>query len=435
MNKILLTTMIFAFLELCSIGYADDLQDLRIQMENQYKAMQEIQAKLIELESRQKVQDEQIKTIGTGGKEAFKIPDTLKWAEKIKIYGDFRFRAEWYQAEKNQLTQSDQSQGRIRFRLSVDMKITDEFDVRSRLATGSSDDPRTTNQTLGENWVKKDFWLDRAYMDWHPKSIEGLHILAGKMGMPFQIINDLVWDGDVNPEGAAVTYSWKPGENLETFLAGGGFWVQENASDTDIGMWGVQSATKYTFDKEHYLLGGLSYYDYTEIKGKNVITYGSSNARGGNTVQGVSPFQYKFDYNLLELFGEYGCTMFGLPSAIQAQYVNNLASGVSADTGWLAGVRLNKAKKAGTWQFTYDYREAQRDSVLGAFAETDFIDGGVGGRGHRFGYKYQFTDSISGGAYYFMSQRARSNSSTSGAGSNKADDDFRRLRAEMIISF
>jgi hypothetical protein len=54
-----------------------------------------------------------------------------------------------------------------------------------------------------------------------------------------------------------------------------------------------------------------------------------------------------------------------------------------------------------------------------AFAETYFINGGCGrARGHTFGWKYQFTDTIQGGLYYFFADRARS-VSTYGA-SNKA---------------
>jgi hypothetical protein len=71
--------------------------------------------------------------------------------------------------------------------------------------------------------------------------------------------------------------------------------------------------------------------------------------------------------------------------------------------------------------------------MVGAFAETDFINGGVGGRGHRIGWKYQFTDNIQGGLYYFLADRARS-VSTYGA-SDKADDEYQRIRAEMVITF
>ena len=125
--------------------------------------------------------------------------------------------------------------------------------------------------------------------------------------------------------------------------------------------------------------------------------------------------------------------MLGKPSALQAQYVNNLASGVSADQAWLVGYRFNKAKKAGTWQVQYDYRDQQRDSVVGAFAEGDAFNGGIGGRGHRVGFVYKLADNISGGLWYWYVDRARS-VSTYGA-SNKADDEFQRIRAELIISF
>jgi hypothetical protein len=69
---------------LSSLVRGDEIDDLRQQMQNQYKAMQDIQNKLIELEKKQVQQDEQIKA-AAASKETFKVPDTLKWAEKIKF--------------------------------------------------------------------------------------------------------------------------------------------------------------------------------------------------------------------------------------------------------------------------------------------------------------------------------------------------------------
>jgi len=435
MRRIVIYMTVGFIAGLNGLVYGDEIEELRQQMQNQYKAMQEIQNKLVELEKKQTLQDEQIKA-AAASKETFKVPDTLKWAEKIKFYGDFRFRFDQTEQEKNSVQQKGQAKGMVRFRLGMTMNVNEDIDVHGRLASGSGAEPTSTNFTLGENWAKSNIWLERAYMDWHPKSIEGLHVLVGKMGMPFYSVNDLIWDSDVNPEGGAIQYTWKPSDTMEAFVNGGGFWVEESASDAEIALWAVQGGMKYHLNKEkqEYLTAGATYYDYANIQGDEIESYDGKSARGGNTAPKVgSNYFYDYDYNLVELFAEYGHTLFGLPSGLHAQYVNNMASGVSADTAWLIGYRLNKAKKAGSWQFTYDYREAQRDSMVGAFAETDFINGGVGGRGHRIGWKYQFTDNIQGGLYYFLADRARS-VSTYGA-SDKADDEYQRIRAEMVITF
>jgi hypothetical protein len=436
MKKIILAAMTFAFLGLCPVGDADEIQDLRTQMENQYKVMQEMQNKLIALENKQKLQDEQIQSVQNAG-GSFKIPDTLKWAEKIKIYGDFRFRAEQLDAEENTEQQKGRARGIVRFRLGFLAEISDELTVDARLASGSGSEPTSTNFSLGEDWDKENFWLDRAYANWHPKCVEGLTVLAGKMGMPFVVVNDLIWDSDVNPEGAAVQYVWKFNDNTEGFLNGGGFWVDESGSDSGIAMWGIQGGVKHKLNKDQSLTGGVTYYDYTNIEGDEVMSYEGDFARGGNTVttDGDDQF-YTFDYNILEVFGEYGHSMFGLPSGLVGQFVSNTASGVTADRGWLIGYRWNKAQKAGTWQFIYDYRDMQRDAVLGAFTDADPFGGGIGGRSHRVGCLYKFKDNVSGGLYYWYAQRARSLSDDSGIGvSNKADDTMQRIRAEIVISF
>lgn len=437
MKKVILTVMMFAILGLCSSAFADELQDLRTQMQNQYKAMQEIQNKLIELESKQKLQDEQIKTMGTQSKEAFQIPDSLKWAEKIKLYGDFRFRFEQIEDEELGVRNKGRARGIVRFRLGAQAKITDELTVDARFASGSGPEPTSTNFTLGRDWEKGDLWLDRAYIKWQPKCAEGLSVLVGKMGVPFYSVSNLIWDSDVNPEGVAIQYAWKINDKTEGFANGGGFWVEERGSDSEIAMWGIQAGLKHEIDDDRSLTGGVTYYDYANIKGDELMTYDGDYSRGGNTVftDGADLF-YTYDYNILELFGEYGHKMFGLPSGLYTQYTNNMASGVSADQGWLVGYRLNKAKKAGTWQISYDYRDQQRDSVLGAFAETDSFGGGIGGRSHCLSYMYKFTDNIAGTLGYWYADRAQSLSHDDGIGiTNKASDQLQRVRAELIITF
>lgn len=434
MKKIILT-LVFVF-GLYTVGYADEIQDLRMQMENQYKAMQEMQSKLIELENKQKVQDEQIKSVQSS-KEVMQVPETLKWAEKIKLYGDFRLRAEQIDDEEMGERNKGRARAMVRFRVGVKTKISDELSVDARLATGAGSEPTSTNFTLGRDWDKGDFWLDRAYLQWQPKSMEGLTVLAGKMGMPFVSVSNLIWDSDVNPEGVAAQYAWKFTEETEAFINAGGFWVEENSSDAEIAMWGVQGGLTHKIDEDQSLTGGVTYYDYANIKGDEVLSYDDDYARGGNTVSDVGgDLFYEYDYNIVEMFGEYSHKMLGLPSGLYGQYVNNAASGVSADQGWLLGYRLNKAKKAGTWQISYDYRDQQRDSVLGAFAETDSFGGGIGGRSHCLSYTYKFTDNVAGSLGYWYADRAQSLSDDSGIGvSNKASDQMQRIRAELVISF
>jgi hypothetical protein len=49
---------------------------------------------------------------------------------------------------------------------------------------------------------------------------------------------------------------------------------------------------------------------------------------------------------------------------------------------------VNKAKKQGSWNFRYNYREIEADAVLGTFSDSDFIGGGTDGKGHELNFGY-----------------------------------------------
>ena len=70
---------------------ADEVSELRKQVESQYNELLKVQSKLLEIEAAQEKQGASVKKLETTG---LTLPDTLKWVEKVKLYGDFRYRYE-----------------------------------------------------------------------------------------------------------------------------------------------------------------------------------------------------------------------------------------------------------------------------------------------------------------------------------------------------
>jgi hypothetical protein len=95
----------------------------------------------------------------------------------------------------------DRDRQRIRARAGLEAKPSSDVTVGIRLSTSQEGDPVSSNQTLGEGFSRKDVYLDLGYLDWHPESSKGLSLIGGKMENPFALVGDLVWDGDLNPEG------------------------------------------------------------------------------------------------------------------------------------------------------------------------------------------------------------------------------------------
>ena len=147
MRMVCLTAMFAA--GLVGRAHADEVSDLRKEVEQQYNALLKVQNQLLEIEAAQKKQGETVKKLeSTGG---FTIPETLKWAEKVSLYGDFRYRHE--QIDGDNVNQRDRH--RVRARLGLKGKIADEWSFDLRLATGTDDSPISTNQDLDGGFTSK----------------------------------------------------------------------------------------------------------------------------------------------------------------------------------------------------------------------------------------------------------------------------------------
>lgn len=412
------TWMLAAAMTAGSVGtaHADEVGQLRKQIEEQYEALRQVQTRLIEIEAAQKQQAESVKKLESTGGVVF--PDTLKWAEKISLYGDFRYRHE--QIDGDNVNQRDRHRARVR--LGLKARIDDEWSFDLRLATGNDNSPISTNQDLDGGFSSKNIWLDRAFLTYKPQAIDGLSVLAGKMGTPFMAVggNQLIWDGDLTPEGIAVKYGMKLNDATSLFINGGGMWVEERGSDTDTSLWGIQGGLSHAFENKSKLTAGTGYFKYGNIQGRPAI-----GNFAGNTSQGGT---YRYDYELVELFGEYASMIGEVPFSIYGDYVVNTASGVSADTGWLVGATYNKASSPGDWQIGYEYRELERDAVLAAFTDSDFSNGGTHGKGHKFSFKYALAKNIAAGATYFLNDRDAD-------GGGKRDDTYRRLQLDVEMKF
>jgi hypothetical protein len=356
-------------------------------------------------------------------KEASALPDSIKWIENIKWSGDLRYR---HESIDDDTATTTRDRNRIRARLKMEAVVNDEWDAIFRLASGSSDSPTSTNHTLGDSsagddaFSSKDIWLDWAYADYHPEAMPGLNILAGKMSNPFYKVgkNQLIFDGDLSPEGGAATYAWNLNDSTSAKLTGGAYWLSERSTDADASIFGIQGLLKHKLTKDNHILGGASYYGFGNIQGK---TLAGVSSKGNSTTGGV----YDNDYDILEGFGEYGFKIGKVPAAVFGSYVNNTGASNSEDTAWIIGVKYNKAKEPGSWEISYNYRDVEKDAVVGGLNDSDFIGGGTDGKGHVVGFKYQVSKNVQAALHYFMNEK---NVSSTG-------DDYGLLQADLIFKF
>jgi len=347
-----------------------------------------------------------------------KPPATQKpgsWTERISFFGDLRLRFE----DVDEDSKRDRERGRMRARVGFTAVVNDEVDFRFRLTTCHDGAPVSCYETFGEADSKKPIWVDQAFLDYHPAAVPGLNVLGGKMEMPFFVPgkNEMIWDANLTPEGAAVKYQTKLGA-VEPFAAAGGFWVEERSAGPDSALFGVQAGVKVPLGREDfYLLGGAGYFDFANLKGR--ATLWDPPAAHGNTLDAAD--NYRYDFDEVEVFAEFGFKIFQVPVVVFGDLVRNPEAGAE-DNGWAAGLCLGRLKQPGDLAFRYDYREVEKDAVVGLYSER-----GADRRGHEVGLEVQAMKNVVAGVVFCMDE----------VGIADADDehDYRRLRLQLTVKF
>lgn len=341
--------------------------------------------------------------LGSYGARADEAKAPSSWADQVTLKGDFRLRHESIEQDGKE----DRDRQRIRARAGLEAKPSSDVTVGIRLATSQDGDPVSSNQTLGEGFSRKDVYLDLGYLDWHPETVEGLSLIGGKMENPFAMVGDLVWDGDLNPEGLALKQKLG-GDGLDFLLNAGAFSVEERSATTDDAtLLGGQVAAKFKSDAVHGIVGA-GYYYYDNLKGFSPVV-DPLDGFGNSIVETVDPVTeevtaaaYATGFELVDLIAEVGGDI-GVPAAAYGNFVQNQDADED-DTGFMIGLKLGKTKEPGSVDFNYNYRELEANAVLGAFSDSDFIGGGTDGKGHKVAVGVQLTKVLKGQVTYFMDE-------------------------------
>ncbi len=364
-----------------------------------------------------KEQQTKVSTESVDKKDFDDLQQKIAWATKTVVSGDVRVRQENISIE-NRDPERAQDRQRIRARIGFVSQVNPDVEAGVRIASGNSNDARSTNQDLDNYFVKKDLWLDRAYLNWHPSDVPGLQLIGGKMAQPWVSEDQLIWDDDVNPEGLASLYSTKFG-GMELFGSTGAFTLKNNVNGNgnqftdDLRLISGQLGMRFVVADNFKIMVGGSLYHY-HLDG--AAPAGALEANGNTTTQ----------FQLYEGFGQLDVSGLPVPLTIYGQYVKNPnANGPQSDEdmGWLAGLKT----KIWLIGLNYNYRNLQRNAVVGAFTDSDFANGTTASRGSKFQATYEIAKNFTFSTTYFMAQ---SNAVTAVPGS-----DVDTWQIDMIAKF
>ena len=349
-------------------------------------------------------------------KEASQEPAGVgpKWVESISFKGDLRLRYE--QAHKS-IGGGNPARNRFRyrFRYGAIADLKNNFKVGFRFASGSTDNPISTNTTMGDHGKNDPLNIDQAYAGW---SNGGFSMYGGKMPNHSKtgwFLDNAIIDTDYTPEGAEMHFSWDVGSKSSLGL-NYGFWIIDEISadshDTYLNIGQVVYSTDLNDNTKAQL--GLGTYSASGAGLNNERNSGYT----GNTVgQGFTPIM--LDGALTFNTGVTPVKLFGTWLENQQAEAN--------DNAWRVGLKLGDAKKAGQWQLSYEYRVMEADSTYDQLSESDFnaikgtsFKGGTNIKGHIIKAKYNIYDNWQVGLSLYNTEPE----SGSGDSNNRIQMDF-----------
>ena len=320
--------------------------------------------------------------------EVQKQAEETDWTDRMRWEGDFRYRFENFDIEDI----PNRNRNRVRARAALIADITPTMEVGLGLASGS-DDPVSSNQTLGGGGSSKELRMDLAYFDW--SGLANTHIVGGKFKNYIHKSgkNALLWDGDWRPEGIGV------GWNNGMFFANGlGTWIESDSKKEQSFAYLTQAGISILLGETIKLTAGVGYHLF-DTQGLGSF-FGKDEDFFGNS---FNPFTktYLYDYEEIELFAEMGFSLFDHPALIFSNYVENQAVD-KYNTAYALGAKYGKAKNKGQWEFGYVYQKLEADSALGLLTDSDFGGGGTDSKGHILKGSYAIAKNFNAKFTYFI---------------------------------
>jgi len=366
-----------------------------------------------------------------------------KTTDKIKFSGDIRLRHESF--FNKTAGQANRHRERLRLRWGAVANMQD-LTVGLRLASGTGEQT-STNQTLNNGANQKNIYIDQAYLQW--KAHEYVRVTGGKMVNPFwrNYSSDLVWDSDLNPEGAAQQIEIPAGDRLTLFGNFAQLPLNEiSGARQDPWMFGNQLGGTIRITEDTKIKLGLTNYQFTNERSNVFLssaTVDSPVIQEANTLVPASGNLLANSFNIMLYSMELTSHLGPIPFALQADYVKNMAGNSrfnvrGQDKGYQYGTILGKAKAAKTWEFAYFYKYLEANATISSFSDSDFGNGGTNRKGHIMWLAYAPRDYVTIQGKYFITQKLNpkiSSSAPYGIVTPAQYRDINRFQMDVIVKF
>jgi hypothetical protein len=329
-----------------------------------------------------------------------KLDELYRKFGAIRFSGDLRFRVETFanQGFDAIADAADRNRLRIRARLALDGTISKNFDWGMRVATGLVTDPISTNQTFTDFFERKPFALERAFIRYDSKTDRfGVQLVAGKFEPTYRR-TQMVWDDDVNVEGASEALYFKTRSPLRQLkLVAFQLPFNEVSGGKDGVLYGGQAQTDWQISPSVTANVNLAYYDWNRadqvlaglVAASTQANVGISNGSGvtgnqngplGTTNRIIrnaagQPVGFLAGFNLVDVLANLTWQATPrIPVTFTFDYVHNATGRVRDEKdGYWVGAVVGQAREPGDLLVGYYYTRIEQDAILAPFNFSDIL--------------------------------------------------------------
>jgi hypothetical protein len=327
--------------------------------------------------------------------------------EEIDFFGDLRLR---YEIDNNrnkkfnnqgEPNDDNRHRGRYRLRFGLRYPIHEDLLFETRLRTGGEEeDPRDDDADMGDAWRVLDIGMDLLNLTYTPEWLDGIWIRAGKFNHIFEtnpVMGSLIWDPDVNPDGAALGFSFQPEEGVveSLSLAVGEYLSIEQDRDNEVLTFTAQAACRLALSDSLGAQAGVGYMGFS-----NPTPDGNTDLLDLDRGNFLIPGDYYSEFRIFDSFVALHFDVEEIPVVVSGEWIVNPGARINQDHGWTLGLAAGTLQEPGDVRAYYQYQEIEQDALFTPVARADFASltnyaGSAAGVGWRVSESVEWGASIS----------------------------------------
>lgn len=339
---------------------------------------------------------------------------------EFKLGGDVRLRHQVEtQTVQNTTASNERTRERFRFRFNGDALMQKGWGAGFALETAPAAD--SGNQTLENGNNDYNIYLARAYVSWRPNA--NLLFVGGKQKNPLYT-TDMVWDGDINPQGVTEIYTHSLGAKDTLEFRATQLLMDDNNEANAVGragrdawLFAQQAVYTHWFGKDSIgnVVNSLVIAPGFMVYNDSTLTGLDNETPFNGTTDGLAVFTMPGEVNFIGIAGAgtglklYWDFAYNLEAERRVRSVYGLTTQPKDAMAWLVGVGYNHGagKMQGDYSLKLDYRSLGTGSLDVNLSDSDFAFGRVNQEGFKFASSYNLTDFASFNVSYFYTTDKR----------------------------